>query len=47
MFFTPHFEYIKRGEINCKELLKSNGNSVDPFDYHKLNCGDGFLKFFD
>ena len=30
---------MKREKINDDELLKSNGNSVDPFDYHISNCG--------
>ena len=37
-FLTPHFKFNKREEINYNEVLKSNGNSVDPFDYHDLNC---------
>ena len=43
-FLTPHFIFIKRKNINDNELLKSNGNSVDPFEYHKLNCSDDLLK---
>ena len=43
-FLTPHFKFIKRENINHNELLKSNENSVDPFDYHKLCCGEGLFK---
>ena len=43
-FLTPHFKFIKREKYNDNELLKSNGNSVDLFDYHKLNCGDDLFR---
>ena len=43
-FLTPHFEVIKRGQNNYNEMLKSNGIFVDPFDHHKLNCGDVLFK---
>ena len=45
-FSTPHFEFIERKKNIEKELLKSNGNSADPFDYHVSNCGkNSFEKF--
>ena len=31
-FLTPHFKFIKRGKFIDNELLKTNGNSADPFD---------------
>ena len=37
-FLTPQFKFIKKEKINDSELLKSNRNSVDPFDYHVLIC---------
>ena len=43
-FLTPHFKFIKREKFIKHELLKSNGNSVDPFDYHVSKCRDGFFK---
>ena len=43
-FLAPHFKFIKRRKINDNELLKSNGNSVDPFGYHVLNCGDCLFR---
>ena len=43
-FLTLHFKFIKSEKINDNELLKSNGNSVDPLDYHVLNCGGGLFK---
>ena len=39
-FLTPHFKYIKREKITDGDLMKSNGSSVDPFDYHGSNCGN-------
>ena len=38
-FLTPHFTFIKRDRIDDNELLNTNENSVDPFDYHVSNCG--------
>ena len=38
-FFTPHFKFIKRDRIDDYELLSTNENSVDPFDYLLSNCG--------
>ena len=43
-FLTPHFIFIKRRLINDNELLKSDENSVDPFDYHTLYCGVGLFR---
>ena len=43
-FFTPQFNFFGREKINDNELIKSNGNSVDPFDYHVLNCGKYSFK---
>ena len=33
-FLSPHCKCIKRAKIKDDELLKTNGNSSDPFDYH-------------
>ena len=38
-FLTPHFNFLKREKINDDELLITNKNSVDPYDYHLSNCG--------
>ena len=38
-FLTPHFKIVKRENINDDELLKTNKNSVFPYDYHVSNCG--------
>ena len=43
-FLIPHFKFIKREKIIIDELLKSNRNSVHPFDYHVSNCKDGLFK---
>ena len=43
-FLTPYFKFIKREKINDNELFKSNGKSVDPFDYHFSNCGKNSFK---
>ena len=37
-FFTPYFKFIKRKKIDDKELLKTNKDNVDPFNYHVSNC---------
>ena len=31
---SPHCKCIKRAKNKYDELLKSNGNSIEPFDYH-------------
>ena len=33
-FLSPHCNCIKRAKIKDDELLKTNGSSNDPFDYH-------------
>ena len=33
-FLSPHCKYMKRAEIKDDELLKTNGNSTNRFDYH-------------
>ena len=33
-FLSPHCKCIKRAKIKDDELLKTDGNSIDPFDYH-------------
>ena len=44
-FLIPHFKFIKREKINGDDFLKTNENSVDPYDYHLSNCGkDSFKK---
>ena len=44
-FLTPHFIFIRRDKINDDELLKTNENSIEPYDYHLLNCAkDSFKK---
>ena len=44
-FLTPHFKFIEREKINDDDLLKTNENSVDPYDYHLSKCGkDPFKK---
>ena len=44
-FLTPHFIFFRRDKIGYDELLKTNENSVDPYDYHLSNCGkDSFKK---
>ena len=44
-FLTPHFKFIKREKIDYNDLLKTNENSVDPYDYHISQCGkDSFSK---
>ena len=45
-FLTPHFEFIKREQINDNELLKTIKGSVDPFNYHDSNCGKYSFKNF-
>ena len=47
-FLTPHFKFNKRDKIEDTELLNTNKNSVDLFDYHVPNCGkDKFKKSED
>ena len=43
-FLTPHFNYIKREKTIDNELLKTNENSVDPFDYHISKFGKKSFK---
>ena len=43
-FLTPHFKFVRRDKIVYDELLKTNENYVDPFDYHDSNCGKDFFK---
>ena len=43
-FLTRHFIFIKSEKIIDDELLKSNGNSVDPFGYDVSNCRDGLFE---
>ena len=44
-FVCPHCKCIKRAEIKNDELLKTNENSIDPFDYHLEKHGpDRFEK---
>ena len=38
-FLSPHCNYTKRVIVRDVDLLKTNGNSVDPFDYHLENHG--------
>ena len=38
-FLTPHFIFIERDKIDNDELLNTNKNSVDPYDYHVSRCG--------
>ena len=38
-FLTPDFKFIKREKNNDNELLKTNKDNVDPFNYHISNCG--------
>ena len=33
-FFSPHCKVTKKVNIPHVDLLKRNGNSVDPFHYH-------------
>ena len=44
-FLNPHFEYIERKDIKKIELMETNENFVDLFDYHVSNCRkDSFKK---
>ena len=44
-FLTPHFKFIKRENIKKTELMETNVNFVDLFDYHVSNCEkDSFKK---
>ena len=36
---SPHCKCIKRKNIRDVELLKTNGDSIDPFDYHLQKHG--------
>ena len=38
-FLTPHLKFIKRENIKNIELMETNENFVDLFDYHVSNCG--------
>ena len=33
-FLTPYFIFIRRDKIDYDELLKTNENSLVPYDYH-------------
>ena len=33
-FLSPHCKVIKKVKNKDDEFLKTNGNSIDPFDYH-------------
>ena len=33
-FLSPHCKYTKRVNIRDLDLLRTNGYSVDPFEYH-------------
>ena len=41
---APHLKFNKREKINDNELLKTNKNSVDPFDCHVSNSGKYSFK---
>ena len=41
---TPLFKFNEREKIIDNELLKTNKNSIDPFEYHVSNCGKYRLK---
>ena len=44
-FSTPYLKFIKRENIKNIELLETNENFVDLFDYHVSNCRkDSFKK---
>ena len=43
-FLTPYFKFFERKKNNYNELLKSNGSSVDSFNYHVSNCGNYSFK---
>ena len=48
LLLSPHFKGIKRAKIIDDELLKTNGNSFDPFDYHLEKHGpDRFEKLLE
>ena len=38
-FLSPHCKCIKRAKIKDDELLKTNENSIDSFDYHHEKHG--------
>ena len=38
-FLSPHCKYTKIVKIRDVDLFKTNGNSVDPFDYHLQKHG--------
>ena len=47
-FLSPHCKSIKRKNIKDDELLKTNGNSIDRFDYHLERHGhDRFEKLLE
>ena len=44
-FWTPHFKFTEREKNNDNDFLKTNGNSVDPYDSRISQCGkDSFKK---
>ena len=38
-FLSPHFEFIEREKIIDNELLKTNKDNIDRFNYHVSNSG--------
>ena len=47
-FLSLHCKCIKRAEIKDDELSKTNGNSIDQFDYHLQKHGpDRFEKMLE
>ena len=38
-FLSPHFEFIEREKFIDNELLKTNKDNVDRFNYRVSNCG--------
>ena len=43
-FLTPHFKFNKRENNKNTELLETNENFVDLFDYNVSNCGKHSFK---
>ena len=39
-FSSEHCIYIKNYTIEARTLLNNSANSLDPFDYHVLGCGE-------
>ena len=40
-FLSSHCKFVKRAKIKNDRLLKTNGISIDPFDYHLEKHGPG------